>query len=167
MKKIAAAAVLGALVLASCAKKEEASAIDTSLPMKDVMGHVIDAGAQTFWKSSGSYVDETGEHSYVPTDEDGWHAAESGVATVVEGANLLLIGDRQRDDGDWVKMAVAMRTEAEKARQAVIAQDADKMFETGASLYQTCVACHEKYVVPFLDEEGNMKLSPKGEPLKK
>lgn len=149
-----------ALVAASCAPKKKEVAFDTTtLNMKEVMGHVVDFGAQTVWHAQGSYDDATGTHSLVPTTEEGWIQAESGAATVAASANLLLLPGYRRDDGDWVTFANQLRDRAMDARAAIIAQDDKKMFQTGADLYQVCVDCHAKYVLPFLDNKT-------GEPIK-
>lgn len=150
-----------ALVTASCSPKKgpEIAYDTTSLNMKELMGHVVDFGAQTVWKSQGSYDDAQGTHSLLPTTEEGWLAAESGAATVAASANLLLLPGYRRDDADWVTFSKQLRDRAMDARAAIVAQDDKKMFQTGADLYQVCVDCHAKYVLPFLDNKT-------GEPIK-
>lgn len=152
MRKIALLAVAGALALAGCQKKADNVKFDTATySMKEVMGHVVDFGAQTVWHAQGTYIDDKGEHSNVPTTEDGWLAAESGAITVANTANLLKLPGYRRDNEDWIKFADALRDRAIDAQKAIQKQDEKAMFQTGADLYQVCVDCHAKYVLPFLD----------------
>jgi cytochrome c556 len=145
-----AAALAAAAALGSCSKPAPKTEFDTTLPMAEVMGHVVDHAAFTFWRSSGEVVTEKGTESLLPKTEEGWLAAESGAATVHEAGNLLLIPNRIADqrDKDWPKYVKAMQAVALKARDAAARHDGEAMFSTGADLYQTCVACHEKYVIP-------------------
>jgi len=79
------------------------------------------------------------------------------MTTVAEAGNLMMLPGRAPDEGDWMKFAKAMTDQALLARAAVQAKNGDKMFETGAALYDTCTACHQKYLLPFLDSNGKMK----------
>src|SRR5689334_15386099 len=88
MTKIGLLAAAAALALVACtpAKKPGAEAggakFDTSLPVKEVMGHDLDVGAQKFWCASGDVVTDKGTMSRAPTSEAGWEDAVSG-ATIV------------------------------------------------------------------------------------
>lgn len=141
---------LAVVALASCSKPAPKTDFDLALPMEEVMGHVVDHAAFTFWRSSGEIVTLKGTESLLPKTEEGWLAAESGAATVHEAGNLLLIPNRIADqrDKDWVKYVKSMQAAAMKARAAAEKHDGEAMFTTGAELYQTCVDCHEKYVIP-------------------
>ncbi len=145
--RLAAAALLAASA-ASCAKPQAKSGFDVSLPMTEVMGHVVDPGSWAFWHASGEVVTAQGTKSLLPTTEDGWLAAESGATTVAEAGNLLLMPGRQQDDTDWPRYAHAMQQAAYRAKDAAEKHDGPAMFTTGAAMYETCVACHAKYVIP-------------------
>ncbi|MDB5452386.1 MAG: hypothetical protein JWO33_964 [Caulobacteraceae bacterium] len=153
MRKFALLAIAAACVLAGCQKKETVTYDTATYPMKELMGHVVDFGSQAVWHAQGSYVDATGEHSNVPTTEDGWIAAESGAITVAQTANLLKLPGYRQDDGDWVAFSNALHDRAIDAQKAIQKQDPKAMFETGAALYQVCVDCHAKYVLPNLDNK--------------
>jgi len=154
-------------VLAGCQPKavEDAAMFDVATPLEEVMEHVIDPSAKAFWAASGTIIDADGEHSLVPTTDEGWQAAENGIMTVVEASNLLLLPARRRDDAEWIDYTKSMNDVARSAFKATLARDGDQMFVTGAALYQTCLTCHEKYVNPYLDSEGYpSKLGPDGRP---
>ena len=137
-----------AATLASCSKPEPKIAFDVSLPMTEVMGHVVDPASWIFWRSSGEVETIKGTESLLPKTEEGWLAAESGATTVAEAGNLLLLPGRAYPGKDWPTYVKAMQQAALKARTAAEKHDGPGMFSTGAALYETCVSCHEKYVIP-------------------
>src|SRR5436190_24091632 len=160
---IAAAA---ACLLVGCqpAKKaEEGPKFNVSLPVKEVMGHDIDVGAQKFWCASGDIVTDKGTVSRAPTSEAGWEDAVSGATILAEGGNLLMLPDRARDNGDWMKFAARLNAEAMIGRAGAEAHDVDKVFESGARIYQVCTDCHQKYLLPFIDTKTGEPV--KGSPL--
>lgn len=157
MLKTITLAAAAALLLAGCSKPEAEGRYNVELPMNELMGHVIDPAAFAFWRASGSEITEEGTKSLTPTTDEGWEIAENGAATVAEAGNLLMLPGRAREEEEWFRLAKAMTDAALQARAAAMAKDEAKMFETGGKLYETCVACHEKYVAPFLDADGNMK----------
>lgn len=128
----------------------ERSQYNLGLDMKELMGHVVDPAAWAFWRASGTVTTETGERSLTPTTEAGWDAAESGAAQIAEAGNLLLLPGRRRDEGDWVRFSQTLSRQGLEAKAAVEAKDTRRMFEAGAAIYQTCTACHAKYVMPYL-----------------
>lgn len=143
MKRVAT--FLVCILLVGCSSKDDAGPYKTSLPMKDVMGHVISPGAYAFWGAWGQKSNETGTHDLRPTTEEGWLLAENGAATVAEGANLLMLPSRRVDEEDWMKYSKNLADAALAAMAAAEARDSDRMGETGLKLYEVCEACHEKY----------------------
>lgn len=140
-------AILSAcLALAACAPEKEPDVYKTSLPLNDVMGHIVSPAASAFWGAWGTVSNEDGVHDLRPTTEAGWQTAENGAATVAEAANLLLLPSRRRDDGDWVKYAQALSDVALEALEATEARDSDRMGVAGAKLDEACEACHQKYL---------------------
>jgi hypothetical protein len=153
MMAIGVAAALAAS-LAGCSKPP---AYNTASTVKEIMAGVIDPQAQVFWHSSGSVDDAAGSHTLTPTTPEGWAAAEHAMTTVAEAGNLLMLPGRAPDEEDWVKFAKQMTDQALAARAATRAKDGDKMFEIGAAMYDTCQACHQKYLLPYLDANGKPK----------
>lgn len=137
----------GTCLLVACSPKASKPPYNLVLPVKEVMAHIVDPASQVFWRSSGDVVTEAGTQSLTPTTTEGWIAAENGAATVAEAGNLLMLPGRALDDGDWMKYSRQLTERALEARAAAEARDPVKMFQTGADLYQVCVACHGKYVM--------------------
>lgn len=161
---ITAAAAVCLLVGCTPPKKvEEGAKFNTTLPVKEVMGHDIDVGAQKFWCASGDVVSAKGTISRAPTTEKGWEDAVSGATILAEGGNLLMLPERARDNGDWMKFAARLNAEAMVGRAAAEAHDVDKVFESGGKIYQVCTDCHAKYLLPFIDVKTGEPI--KGSPL--
>lgn len=121
---------------------------DTSLPMSEFMAHVLDPAAQAFWKGSGIEITEAGETDLSPKDEAGWETLVTAASTVAEAGNALQLPDRARPpEAEWNRLAQEMTTRALESRKAADARDRQAVFDTGGRLYETCVACHAKYVI--------------------
>ena len=148
MKRTVLILAAATAALAACSKPAPKVAYDISLPMEEVMGHVVDPASWVFWRSSGEVETEKGTQSLLPKTEEGWLAAESGATTLVEAGNLLLMPGRAYPDKEWPRYVKAMQQAAFKARAAAEKHDGPAMFTTGATLYETCVDCHAKYVIP-------------------
>lgn len=160
---------LAAFPFGACSEKPAASTpFDTTLSTQQLMLHVIDPAAVGLWGRAGDVTTESGVEDLAPDTEEEWAAAESEAAVIAEAGNLLILPSRVRviknkagqpdpeiDGGDWTKFALGMTKQALAAKAATAARDKEKMFQTGGDLYQACVACHEKYYLPFL-EEGKM-----------
>lgn len=139
-----ASGLTAVLLLTSC-EKPKPSHYDTSLPVIEVMDHLIDPGAWAFWRASGEVTDEAGSKSLTPTTEEGWLAAENGAVQVAEGGNLLLLPGRVRDE-EWIRLSKKLTQDGLEAKAAVEAKDSQRMFVAGAEMFKTCKACHAKYV---------------------
>ncbi len=94
-------------------------------------------------------MDSNGTREYGPKTDREWTAIRDAATTVAEAGNLLLIEGRRVDDGDWVKFTQEMIRAASLARDAAAAHDRQRVFDTGAELYDKCTQCHAKYLVPM------------------
>lgn len=147
-----------ALLLAACQPKADQTQY-TGLDMQELMVHVVDPAAFAFWRGSGYDITAEGERDLSPTTDEGWKVVEDGAATVAEAGNLLILPGRAREPAaEWNRYAKAMQARALEAKAAAERKDKEAVFQTGAALYQTCVACHEKFVIlPTEDAEANAK----------
>ena len=80
--------LLGVSALTSgCAPQKpavvEAARFDASLPLDEVMGHVIDPAAFGYWKGSGTEETEAGTKDLSPTTPEGWEALENSAAVLM------------------------------------------------------------------------------------
>ncbi len=140
--------------LTACSKPQaKAPDYDLSLDMKELMSHVVDPGAWAFWHASGENVTAKGVENLAPKTQEAWEAAESGAAQVAEAGNLLLIPAYQRDTTDWPRFAHQLIKAGLDGKAAAETKDPQRMFTTGAAIYQVCTSCHAKYVIPAALQE--------------
>ena len=146
-------ALWGLLSLAACSGPVGSGGpggakFDTSLPMNEFMLHVVDPAGQAFWRGAGVELTDSGEKDLSPTDEAGWEALVTAASTVAEAGNALQLPGRARaPEAEWNRLAQEMTARALDARKAADAHDKQAVFDTGGRLYETCVACHAKYVI--------------------
>ncbi len=118
----------------------------TDVSLQDLMAHVIDYNAFGVWRRQGWIIGDDIKELF-PTDDDGWHAAESAAFSIAEASNLLLLPGRPLDDDRaWVDAAHQLYDAAMKAQAAALARDKVAFFNAGSDMYQACVACHNRYV---------------------
>ena len=150
MKRLAA--LVGLLGLAACTRPVgpagEGVKFDTSLPMNEFMLHVVDPAGQAFWRGAGTELTLEGERDLSPTDEAGWEDLVTAASTVAEAGNALQLPGRARaPEAEWNRYAQEMTARALDARKAADARDKQAVFDTGGRLYETCIACHETFVI--------------------
>ncbi len=90
-------------------------------------------------------LSSTGVEEIAPNGDEEWQAVEDSAAMLVESGNLLLIGNRVRDQDDWIEMSRAFIDASIVAMEAARAQDAEALFSSYDVLYLTCERCHLKY----------------------
>jgi hypothetical protein len=164
LKAYFAAAACAVLVCACTqqkpAPKAEAAAVqpkyNTSLPMDELMGHVVDPASFVYWKGAGTEETAKGTHSLAPTTDEGWENLESAAATLIEAGNMLQLPGRARaPEADWNRYAQQLTDLAIPAKAAAQKHDEKAVYDLGAKIYQVCTACHEEYVIqPQLKANG-------------
>ena len=78
------------------------------------------------------------------TDAD-WDKLRLNAIELGESANLLMIGSRVRDRGDWLKMARAQLDAAEAVVRLAAMKKVDGLSDASDKAYETCTTCHNKY----------------------
>ncbi|MEO8115580.1 MAG: hypothetical protein ABI655_14430 [Phenylobacterium sp.] len=136
---------------------------NTDLPMAELMGHVVDPAAFTYWRGSGVELTAKGERNLSPTTQEGWETLENGAATLIEAGNLLQLPGRTRaPEADWNRYAQRLTAQAIIAKAAAEKHDKQGVFDEGGRLYEVCTACHKQFVIdPNLKANGY----PVGAPL--
>jgi len=89
---------------------------------------------------------ENGVLTRSPHGDDEWNRLRMRALAVAEAGNLLLIPPRARDRSDWRTFSQAMTTKAAAVAKAAESKDIDAVLLTGGELYDTCTACHGKYL---------------------
>ena len=133
------------LTLAACGQSEVDTPYRSVADVQELMYHVVEPAAQTYWKAVGWVLDAEGEHYIHPTSEEEWMEVENAAFMVAESGNLLLMGDRALDDEGWVAMSESLIDIGERALRAAEAMDEQAVFDLGAEMYYVCSNCHARY----------------------
>lgn len=121
---------------------------NTSLPMNELMAHVVDPASFAYWRGSGTEITKTGAKDLSPTTEEGWTLLENGAAILIEAGNMLqLPGRAQAPEADWNRYAQELTARAIVAKAAAEKHDKQAVFDAGGRLYETCTSCHKQYVI--------------------
>jgi hypothetical protein len=119
----------------------------TLLSVKDVMRHIINPAAETYWAHSGEVDDDKGANDRVPTAQAEWNINIDTAAQIAEAGNLLMMDGRARDpNGPWMKYAIALNKAGIAGMAAATAHDHDKTNDAGSAMYDACFQCHGRYI---------------------
>lgn len=91
---------------------------------------------------------ENAQLTRAPRNDDEWHRLKVQALSVAEAGNLLLMPPRAKDDSGWPPLARDMSLKAAEVAKAAEQKDVERVLQTGGELYETCTACHAKYVTP-------------------
>ena len=81
-----------------------------------------------------------------PKNDEQWAAVQNSALALAEAGNLLMIGNRAKDQGDWKKHSQALVDLGAAALKAAEAKDAEAVSKTGDDIYEVCEGCHNKYM---------------------
>ena len=142
-------AVVLSIALAGCAQQPEPAAAPPYRPMTsvlDLMEGPIAHAAEVYWNSVGTTVDTDGVHERFPQNDEEWEGVWANAITIAESGNLLMMPTRARDNEEWMKFSSAMIDAGMEAAKAAQAKNRDQVLEAGGRVYESCLACHQKYV---------------------
>ena len=145
--------LLGAgLLLTGCAAEEPVGPpLDMRHDVRQLMAGLIDPAADSLWGAVGTVLDADGEHYTAPETEEDWIAVQASAMTLIEAGNLIMMGDRPRDEDGWMRHSQDMIDAAAIMLEAAEREDADAVFDLGETVYNTCNACHSIYWVVYED----------------
>ena len=81
----------------------------------------------------------------VPKDDFEWEKLERSALTMAEAGNLLMIGSRVKDQGDWIKDSKMLVDVGIVALKLAKAKDADALAALNEDLNTACTTCHQAY----------------------
>ena len=123
-------------------------------PVADVkllMQAVVDPAADVVWGAVGTIDSKDGIQEIFPKDDAEWAVVRNNAVVLTESGNLLMMGTRPKDDGDWMRYCQDLIDVGARAVKAAEAKDKDAVFEVGGEIYAVCSACHEKYQVKVVE----------------
>ena len=80
-----------------------------------------------------------------PSNNAEWGAIQRSALMLAESGNLLMVGSRVRDQGNWIKDAKLLVDVGAAAYKAARAKDMDGILALNEQLYTACVTCHQDY----------------------
>jgi hypothetical protein len=130
---------------ARAAPAVEAPAIAPVATVQQIMKGIVGPAATTVFGAVGTTVSASGTEEKAPRTDQEWEEVENSAAALIESANLLLMGNRAVDKGDWLTMSRAMSEAGLKALKATRAKSVEGVLDVGEDLYLSCDNCHRKY----------------------
>jgi hypothetical protein len=112
-----------------------------------VMASIVEPASDHYWDAVGWILDKQGVTEIAPQSPMAWDSVRNDAFVVAEGGNLLMMGTRVRDRGDWMQFAKALVDAGEKGVRAAEARDKQATFDAGAEIYYACSNCHAKYLI--------------------
>lgn len=140
------------LVISAARTARQAPAVETAdanlMPVasvKQIMKGIVGPAAGTVFSAVSTTITFKGTEEKAPQSEEEWETVGNGAAALIESGNLLLMGSRAVDNGDWITMSQAMIDAGKVALQAAQAKSAEQLLESGDAVNQSCDNCHRKY----------------------
>jgi hypothetical protein len=119
--------------------------IEAVASTKQIMAGITGPSANVVYNAVGTIVGAAGVKEIAPQNDEEWAAVANSAAALVESGNLLLVGNRVLDNGDWVTMARELVATATVALKAAEAKSTEGILASGGDINDTCDNCHAKY----------------------
>lgn len=107
---------------------------------------LVDPAADIVWDSVKTIMTADGVEEIQPDTDEEWDLVRNAAVTVAESGNLLMMGRRMRDEGDWVAWSRDLVDAGAQAMRATEARDPQALFDAGGEIYRACAGCHAQYV---------------------
>ena len=115
---------------------------ESSLPLKEFMGHVMERNAEQIWAWSAIEIDRQGQHSGKPASEQEWENAESDALTLQQLTYVLQHSSARIDDPRWAERIGAVRAAAAASAKAAEDKNFPALVKAGNQINAGCVSCH-------------------------
>ncbi|MGE3841092.1 MAG: hypothetical protein AB7I50_05850 [Vicinamibacterales bacterium] len=113
--------------------------------IKQVMNGITMPNAQRIYGAVATISSLEGIKEIAPQTDEDWSALADSATALIESGNLLLMGSRAVDTGDWVAMTRSMMDAGRKALAAAEAKSVDGTSTAAGDINVTCDNCHAKY----------------------
>lgn len=113
--------------------------------VKQIMIAIVDPAANVVFNSVSTTVTNGKTEEKMPRTDAEWEAVAASGAALIESGNLMLVGQRLVDRNDWVAQNRKLMEAGTAAIKATEARDAERLFEAGGTLYESCDGCHRLY----------------------
>ena len=92
-----------------------------------------------------------------PKNDQDWGALRTNALTLAESGNLLMMGARARDQGDWIKDAQMLAGVGAAAYKAAQEKDVKALATLAEPLDASCTGCHKQYRPNVFPRDGGSK----------
>jgi hypothetical protein len=113
--------------------------------VKQIMKGVVGPAATKIFDAVVTSITVNGIEEKAPHTDAEWEEVGNSAAALIESGNLLLVGNRLVDKGDWVKISREMIEAGKVALKAIEAKNADELLASGEAINASCDNCHRKY----------------------
>jgi hypothetical protein len=113
--------------------------------VKQIMKGIVGPAANVVFNAVSTTVSSKGTEEKAPQTEEEWEAVGNSAAALIESGNLMLIGSRVVDRGDWVKQSQALMEAGRVALKAIQNKSADQLLASGEAVNMSSDTCHLKY----------------------
>ena len=118
-----------------------AQVMNHDLPVQAIMATAVNPGALAFWAGGND-----------PPENESKAEAAARWDEAVKGAQVMQVqGEALKQysrPGRWNEFAQMMIDVSKEGEAAARAKDAEKAFEIGGRLYDSCNGCHKTYIPP-------------------
>jgi hypothetical protein len=141
-----------AFIIAAAREARPKAAARVELPpttpvasIKQIMNGIVLPNANVIYDAVGTVIDAAGVHETAPKNDKEWATVADSAAAIVESGNLMLLGNRAIDKGEWVRLTRKFADAGKAVLVAAEAKQKEGVFAAGGELDETCDGCHEKY----------------------
>jgi len=127
------------------AAAETAAVLTPVASVKQIMKGIVAPAATAVFNSVSSTVTAKGTEEKAPQTDEEWEALGNTAAALIESGNLLLMGSRAVDKGDWVTQSQALIEAGKAVLKATQAKSTEQVLASGEALNMSCDDCHRKY----------------------
>ncbi len=113
--------------------------------VKQIMKGIVGPAANVVFSAVSTTTTARGVEEKAPQTPEEWEAVGNSAAALIESGNLILMGNRAIDQGDWAKFSRQMIEAGKVALKATQDKSADGVLASGEAINASCDDCHLKY----------------------
>jgi len=113
--------------------------------VKQIMKGITGPAANVIYNAVGTTMSSKGTEEKAPHTDAEWEEVGNAAAALIESGNLLLMGSRAVDNGDWLAQSRALIEAGKEALKAAQTKNVEGVFAAGEPVNLSCDNCHLKY----------------------
>jgi hypothetical protein len=114
--------------------------------VRQIMTSIVAPAARTVFSSVGTIITAERVDERRPETDAEWQEVADAAAALVESGNLMLMGSRAVDQGEWAKYARELIDTSLVTLKAARAKDTQGVFDSCEAVYNSCNGCHGNYM---------------------